>query len=155
MKHQLKTGLIVAAAFTIGLGFNNFAMSGVPANFKIAVVDVNKVVTESSDVQALKKEQEAKMQDLQKWLNTVRADVEKQSTNEGKQKLAKKYDADFVKKQKTIKKEYAGRLQKIDKNISGVIAKEAKTQDYDMVLAKGVVLYGGEDITKAISKAVR
>lgn len=155
MKNQIKTGLIVAAAFTIGLGFNNFAMSGVPANFKVAVIDINKVVSQSSDVQALKKEQEAKMQDLQKWLETVRADVQKQSTKEGQDKLVKKYDADFAKKQEVIRKDYGAKLQAIDKSISGVIAKEAKAQGYDMVLAKGMVLYGGADITGAISKAVK
>lgn len=154
MKNRIKTGLVIAAAFALGLSCNNYAMSDV-SNNKIAVVDVNKVVSQSSDVQALKKEQATKMQDLQKWLTVVRADVEKQSTEEGKQKLIKKYDAEFAKKQEAIKKEYAGKLQAIDKKISGVIASEAKTKGYDLVLAKGVVLYGGSDITNDISKAVK
>ena len=101
------------------------------------------------------KEQQEKMQELQKWLETVRADVQKQSTKEGKEKLVKKYDAEFAKKQEAIKKNYAGKLQAIDKSISATIAAEAKAKSYNLVLSKGVVLYGGEDITASISKIVK
>ena len=155
MKKQITTIAIAAAAFAAGLGFNNFAMSDVPANYNVAVVDVSAVVAKSAQVQALKKEQKAKMQELQKWLETVRADVQKQSTKEGKEKLVKKYDAEFVKKQEAIKKDYANKLQAIDKNISATIAQEAKAQNYDLVLAKGGVLYGGKDITANIAKIVK
>ena len=54
------------------------------AEQKIAVVDIPAVVAKSAQVQALKKEQQAKMQDLEKWLKIVQADVEKQQTQEGK-----------------------------------------------------------------------
>ncbi len=145
--------LLITGAFILGLGFNTFAMSDVPS--KIAVVDVNRVVSNSSQVMALKKEQNLKNEELQKWLNTARADVEKQKTQEGKEKLAKKYDSDFQKKQQAIQKDYTDKLQSIDKDISGVIAKTAKDKGYDVVLAKGVVLYGGEDITNAISKLIK
>ena len=89
MKKQITTLAIAIAAFAIGLGFNNIAMSNIPANYKVAVVDVNAVVSKSAQVQALKKEQQTKLQELQKWLETVRADVQKQSTQEGKDKLIK------------------------------------------------------------------
>lgn len=145
--------LLITGAFILGLGFNTFAMSDVPS--KIAVVDVNRVVSNSSQVMALKKEQNLKNEELQKWLNTARADVEKQKTQEGKEKLAKKYDSDFQKKQQAIQKDYTDKLQSIDKDISGVIAKTAKDKGYDVVLAKGVVLYGGEDITNTISKLIK
>lgn len=145
--------LLITGAFILGLGLNNFAMSDVPS--KIAVVDVNRVVSNSSQVMALKKEQNLKNEELQKWLNTARADVEKQKTQEGKEKLAKKYDSDFQKKQQAIQKDYTDKLQSIDKDISGVIAKTAKDKGYDVVLAKGVVLYGGEDITNTISKLIK
>ena len=92
MKKQITTLTIAAVAFISGLGINNFAMSDVPANYKIAIVDVNAVVQKSAQVQALKKEQQEKLQELQKWLETVRADVQKQSTKEGKEKLVKKYE---------------------------------------------------------------
>lgn len=135
---------IAIAAFAIGMGFNNIAMSDIPANYKVAVVDVNAVVSKSAQVQALKKEQQTKLQELQKWLNNARTDVAKQSTDENKQKLAKKYDAEFAKKQEAI-----------DKSISETIATEAKAKNYNLVLSKGMVLYGGDDITASISKVVK
>ena len=153
MKNQIKLLAITAAAFAIGFGVSNFATSDVPS--RIAVVDVNTVAAKSSEVKALKEEQEAKMKELQTWLNTVRADVAKQQTQEGKDKLVKKYDAEFAKKQEAIKSNYSKKLQKIDKDISSIIAQEAKAQNYDVVLSKGAVLYGGQDITKDITKLVK
>lgn len=155
MKKQITTLAIAIAAFAIGMGFNNIAMSNIPANYKVAVVDVNAVVSKSAQVQALKKEQQTKMKELQKWLETVRADVQKQSTQEGKDKLIKKYDAEFAKKQEAIKKNYATKLQAIDKSITATIATEAKAKNYNLVLSKGMVLYGGDDITASISKVVK
>ena len=155
MKKQITTLTIAIAAFAIGMGFNNIAMSDIPANYKVAVVDVNAVVSKSAQVQALKKEQQTKLQELQKWLETARADVAKQSTQEGKEKLAKKYDAEFAKKQEAIKKNYAAKLQAIDKSITATIAQEAKAQNYNLVLSKGSVLYGGNDITASIAKVVK
>ena len=48
---------LTVIAFMLGLCATNFAMSGVPANYKVAVVDVSKVVSSSKQVATLKKEQ--------------------------------------------------------------------------------------------------
>lgn len=145
--------ILIALAFALGTGFNTFSISAAPSN--IAVVDLNAVVGQSAQVLTLKKEQALKMDELQKWLVNARSDVEKQKTQEGKEKLAQKYDAEFIKKQTAIQKDYTAKLQVIDKNISDVITKEAKKNGYEIVLAKGVVLYGGHDITNTISKQVK
>ena len=52
-------------------------------------------------------------------------------------------------------KNYASKLKTIDNTISSKITEQAKTGGYDLVLAKGVVLYGGTDITDAVKKAVK
>lgn len=145
--------LLIVGAFLFGLGINNFALSGVPS--KIAVVDINKVVSQSPSVMALRKEQNLKTEELQKWIKAAQTDVTKQSTEDGKKKLAKKYDEELAKKQNAIQKTYTEKLQAIDKGISKVIADEAKAKGYDIVLAKGVVLYGGDDITNTIAKIVK
>ena len=146
MKKLLVTALLLAT-----MGISNAAM----ADTKIAVVDVQAVVSKSAQVQALKKEQQTKMQELEKWLKTVRADVEKQQTQEGKEKLVKKYDAEFAKKKEAIAKNYQTKLQEIDKSITATIASQAKLKGYDMVITKGTVLYGGDDITTDIMKVVK
>ena len=146
MKKLLVTTLLLAT-----MGITNAAI----ADTKIAVVDVPAVVNKSAQVQALKKEQQTKMQELEKWLTTARADVEKQKTQEGKEKLVKKYDAEFAKKKEAIAKNYQTKLQEIDKSITATIASQAKLKGYDMVITKNTVLYGGDDITADIMKVVK
>ena len=148
------TILFAITMFALGFGINNLAISNMTVT-KIAVVDVPAVVAKSAQVQALKKEQAKNMQELETWLKTARADVEKQKTEAGKEKLIKKYDEEFAKKKENISKNYNNKLQAIDKSISSTIASEAKAKGYELVLTKGVVLYGGEDITSAISKVVK
>ena len=146
MKKLLVTTLLLAT-----MGITNAAM----ADTKIAVVDVPAVVNKSAQVQALKKEQQTKMQELEKWLTTARSDVEKQKTQEGKEKLLKKYNTEFEKKKADIAKNYQTKLQEIDKSITATIASQAKLKGYDMVITKGTVLYGGDDITADIQKVVK
>ena len=147
MKKILATMLLLSA-----LGVSSFAM----ADTNIAVVDIQALVNKSSQVQALKKENEAKAKDMQKWLNTVKEDIKKQQTQEGREKLTKKYEEDLIKKQEAIKKEYAQKLQAIDKSMTTIIVNEAKAKGYDMVITKqGDVLYGGIDITKDLMKSIK
>ena len=154
MKNTFKKSLVAVAMVLVG-ATTAMADTTFPANFKVGVVDVQAVVSKSAQVQALKTEQQQKLTELQKWLETVRADVEKQQTKEGKEKLIKKYDADFAKKQEAIKSNYAKKLQAIDVSISKTIAEQAKAKNYNMIFAKGTVLYGGDDITKDIIKVVK
>ena len=146
MKKLLITTLLLG---TIGISTSVIAASNV------AVVDVQAVVAKSAQVRVLKKEQQTKMQDLEKWLNTAKADVEKQKTQEGKEKLLKKYNSEFEKKKADIAKNYQTKLQAIDKSISATIAEQAKLKGYDMVISKGVVVYGGDDITADVQKVVK
>ena len=142
---------ILTAAIILGLSGMNAAF----AETKIAVVDVQAVVAQSQQVKALKKEQQSKIQDLEKWLKTVNEDVAKQQTEEGKQKLTKKYNTEFAKKKESIAKDYAARIQVVEKSISESIAQQAKAKGYDIVISKGMVLYGGDDITADINKVVK
>ena len=121
MKVDLKLLAVAALAFGIGIGSGNFALSDVPGA-KVAVVDVQKVVSESKQVKALKDEQAKKTKELTKWLDVANADVAKQSTQAGKEKLLKKYEADLAKKREANAQDYAKKLADIDKSISALIA---------------------------------
>lgn len=52
-------------------------------------------------------------------------------------------------------KNYAEQLKAIDESISQQINTKAKADGYDLVLSKGIVLYGGKDITPEIIKIVK
>ena len=143
-----KTLSFVLTALILGTG-------AAMAEQNIAVVDVQAVVSKSAQVQALKKEQQTKIQDLEKWLKTAQADVQKQQTQEGKEKLLKKYNTEFEKKKEAIAKDYQARLQAVDKSITETISATAKAKGYNMVISKGVVVFGGDDITADVQKVVK
>ena len=139
--------------FASGIAFSNFAMSDVPS--KIAVVDVQEVVNSSSQVQALKKEQQAKMKEVVSFVEKARKEVAATTDVKKKQALEEKYNKELNTKKTAMDKNYADKLTAIDSTISKQIEAQAKAGGYDIVLAKGVVLYGGSDITDAVKKAVK
>ena len=155
MKNGLKILSVALVAFGLGLVASNYAMSDVPANFKVAVVDVQKVVANSSQVKALKDEQKKKGQELAKFIETAKNNITKEKDEKKKKALEEKYNKEFQSKREAIAKNYETKLLAIDKNISTVIDENAKANGYNLVLAKGVVLSGGTDITAEITKAVK
>ena len=146
---------IALFAFIMGLSTSNFAISGVPANYKVAVVDVQKVVTSSKQVANLKAEQAKKMEEMKNMIKKAQADIAKETDKAKKEALVKKYENDLSYVKNTNDKNYSKKLTEIDKSISKTIQTESKKAGYDLVLAKGVVLYGGTDITDSISKIVK
>ncbi len=146
----LAAGLLT---FTAGIAFSNFAISDVPS--KIAVVDVQAVVNSSSQVQALKKEQQAKSKEIVAFVEKARKEVAATTDVKKKQALEEKYNKELNSKKTAMDKNYAQKLSVIDSSISKQIENLAKTNGYDIVIAKGVVLYGGNDITDAVKKAVK
>ena len=155
MKNNFKILTISLIAFAVGMTAGNYAISEVPANFKVAVVDVQKVVTSSAQVKALKEEQKTKTQELTKFIETAKANLDKQTDAKKKKNLENKYNKEFQEKRQNIAKSYETKLLAIDKDITDIINAKAKENGYDLVLAKGAVLSGGTDITAEISKAVK
>ncbi len=155
MKNNCKFLAVALGAFVIGLAVNNYAISDVPSNFKVAVVDVQKVVASSSQVKALKEDQKKQNQEISKFIDNAKTALDKEKDPKKKKTLEEKYTKEFQTKRENIAKNYEKKLLEIDKNISSLIDANAKANGYDLVLAKGVVLSGGTDITDAITKEVK
>lgn len=153
MNNKIKILAVGLLTFASGIAFSNFAMSDVPS--KIAVVDVQEVVNSSSQVQALKKEQQAKMKEVVSFVEKARKEVAATTDVKKKQALEEKYNKELNTKKTAMDKNYADKLTAIDSTISKQIEAQAKAGGYDIVLAKGAVLYGGSDITDAVKKAVK
>ena len=153
MNNKLKFLALGTAAFVIGLSVNNFAMSNV--GYNVAVVDVGKVISSSSQVEALKKEQQAKSKELMDFVEKARKDVAAQKDDKKKQDLEDKYNKELKAKKEAMDKNYASKLTAIDDSISKQINTTAKAGNYNLVLVKGAVLHGGTDITDTIIKSVK
>lgn len=153
---------IGAIAFIMGVSAN-YALSksttsanpAAPAGFNVAVVDVQKVVSESAQVKALKEEQKAKNQEMINFVENAKKEITKETDKTKQKALEDKYTAQLSDMQKAMDSGYKKKLTEIDNNITKVIQKTAQDKGYKMVLAKSIVLYGGVDITKEVAKAVK
>ncbi len=155
MKSSVKILTISLLTFAIGLAAGNFAISDVGTPYKVAVVDVQKIIASSSQVKSLKEEQKKKGQDLAKFIETAKTSLDKEQDAKKKKALEEKYNKEFQTKRTAIAQNYETKLLAIDKNITDIINTNAKNNGYDLVLAKGVVLSGGTDITDEISKQIK
>lgn len=156
MKKVSKLMTVVCSAVMLIGAANNFAMSS-PNNFTYAVVDVPQVVAASKQVNALKAEQATKLRELSQFVQTANKQLQAEPNETKKKALEQQLNKQLQDKKAAVDKNYAAKLEAIDKSISGAIAKKAKEKGLDIVLAKGVVLYGtaGTDITADIIKAVK
>ena len=63
---------VFAACFALGLGIgigaNNMAISDIPSNYRVAVVDVAKIVSNSQQVKLLKDEQLRNKTELENFI---------------------------------------------------------------------------------------
>ncbi len=155
MKNSFKFISVALLAFAIGLTTANFAVSGVPSASKVAVVDLQKVFNSSLEIKALKEEQNKKSEELAKFIQTAQTSIDKETDKTKKKALEQKYTKEFATKKQAILKNYETKLLAVKDNIQTVVNNQAKTNGYDLILVKDVVLLGGNDITDEISKQIK
>ncbi|MBQ8677429.1 MAG: OmpH family outer membrane protein [Alphaproteobacteria bacterium] len=120
----------------------------------IAVVDVQAIVNSSAQVKALRETQASKIKELNLWLQNAQNEVNAEQDKERQQALLQKYNAEFVLKKRDIAVQYQQELKTVGDSITQTVADEAKKKGFSMVIAKNIVIYGGEDITEEIAKIV-
>ena len=127
-----------------------FAESG-----KIAVVDMAQLINKSSQIQALNKEENTRKTEIINIINKANTEIQNQNNDAKKKEIATKYEKQINAKREAMTKNRKAKLEAINKNISDTIAQQAKMLGYDLVVVKGVVLYGGDDITDKILKNLK
>jgi len=155
MNNKSKILTIGAIAFALGLSMNNFASSKVPANFNVAIVDVQKVVENSPQIGALRVKQTNNFNELKAFVDKAKAELAKENDEAKKKTLEENYNKELNTKKAAMDKEYAKKLADIDLSIGNTIKAKAKEANYDLVLSKNVVFSGGTDITSEITKALK
>ena len=121
------------------------------AENNVAVVDLQKIVSNSSQVKQLKQEHAKKMEELNKIIINARGEIANETDENKIIKIEEKYTNEFNTKKSILEKDYNNRLASIEKNIKDEISKKAEKEKYDYVFAKSVMLYGGKDITDEIN----
>ena len=122
---------------------------------KIAVVDIQKVVSASAQVKALKASQEAKNKELAAFIKKAQEDVNKQTDVNKKKYLAESYEKQLKTKREANIKDYTTKLKAADANITAQIGKKATELGYTMVIPKSTVIWGGDDITETVLKGIK
>lgn len=122
---------------------------------KIAVVDIQKVVSASAQVKALKASQEAKNKELAAFIKKAQEDVNKQTDVNKKKSLAESYEKQLKTKREANIKDYTTKLKAADANITAQIGKKATELGYTMVIPKSTVIWGGDDITETVLKGIK
>lgn len=126
-----------------------------PEPQKIAVVDIQKVVSASAQVKALKASQEAKNKELAAFIKKAQEDVNKQTDVNKKKSLAESYEKQLKTKREANIKDYTIKLKAADANITAQIGKKATELGYTMVVPKSTVIWGGDDITETVLKGIK
>ena len=121
----------------------------------IAVVDLQKIVDNSSQVKQLKQEHSKKLAELDKIIVNARGEISNESDPAKVLLLEDKYMKEFNSKRELLEKDYAAKLSIIERNIKAEISNKAEKDSYEYVFAKSVVLYGGKDITAELLNSVK
>lgn len=135
--------LVVLLGFFLTTGYS-------VAEDSVAVVDLQKIVSNSSQVKQLKQEHSKKIDELNKIIINARGEIANETDENKILKIEERYTNEFNTKKSILEKEYNNKLSAIEKNIKEEITNKAKKDNYDFVFAKSVVLYGGKDITDEI-----
>lgn len=131
------------------------AFAGTAYANDIAVVDLQQLVSNSSQVKQLKQEHSKKISELDKIIVNARGEISNEKDPAKVLLIEDRYMKEFNTKKEALERDYNNRLAAIEKNIKSEITKKAQKDGYDYVFAKSVVLHGGKDITNELVGSIK
>ncbi len=155
MKKQILGMFIAIFAFIAGFSINNIAMSVTQPEYKIAIIDIAQLLADSKEVKELKLQQEQKMKNIESTIQKAKIEISKETNPQKIATLEEKYRNEINKQKIAMDTEYNNKLIKIDQNIKNSVITKAKELNYNIVLPKNTVLFGGDDITAQVAPAVK
>jgi len=136
--------------FIAGYTMNDVAIS-LP-RYKVAVVDVNKIMDKSTEVRNLKISQEKQIKDLETLVSKAQNELANVKDPNQFAQLESSYKKQIDSKRIAIDEEYSKKIVQITSDIRSMISTQAKKTDYNLVLPAGMVISGGDDITESVIK---
>ena len=142
---------LVAAGISVGM---TKMLSG-NAEPKFAIVDLQRVVMVSKDVNALRTERDNQVKELQSMADKANAEIAKISDEAAKKKASEKYLAEINAKKENYDKVYTTALQASEEKLNNIIKEVADKEDLTVVLNSNSVVHGGIDITDSVIDIVK
>ena len=142
-----------ASFFIGGYTMNDVAIS-LP-RYKVAVVDITKVMEQSNDIKNLKASQDKQLKELQTLISKAQNEIANTQDEQKAVQLQANYSKEIETKRNAIDEEYSKKIVQITSNIKNLVATQAKKADYNLVLPTGMVISGGEDITDNVLKEMQ
>lgn len=155
MKKRIIGTIITISAFAVGYSINNIAISKASPEYRVAVVDIQRIVANSSEINALKIEQEKQLESLQNTINKARNEISKEKDSKKVMQLEEKYRNEINEQKIALDTAYNSKLTAIDNKIKTAVVEKARSMNYNIVLPKNTVLFGGDDITEQVSKIMK
>ena len=124
-------------------------------NAKIAVVDVQALVNQTPSVIALRAEQQNNMAIIQNWVNGVNGQLSQIADQNQRAALTQQYQLELNKREQILQSQYAQKVQAIDAELSKLVSDVATEKKLDYVFAKGMVVFGGTDITADVANRLK
>lgn len=153
MKKHIWFLAVCLMAFVVGYSINSKAISD--TGYRVAVVDVPVLISKSSEVNALKAEQQKKLDQMKVTIEKAQSEISKEKDPQKVEQLEEKYRNEINNQKLALDEEYNAKLKVIDANIKNLIIAKAKDLQYNLVLPKSIVLSGGDDITSEVAKTVK
>ena len=153
MKKQILFISICIIAFVAGYSINSRAISD--TGYRVATVDVAQLINKSSEVSALKADQQKKLDAMKATVEKAQKEISNEKDPQKIVKLEEKYRNEINNQKMALDEEYNNKLKQIDTNIKNLIIVKAKGLQYNLVLPKSIVLFGGDDITQEVAKMVK
>ena len=154
MKKKILTAILVIGAFAAGYSINNIAISRTNPEYRVAIVDIQKVVANSNEIKTLKIEQEKQIQNMQSTINKARTEISKEKDPAKIAALEEKYRNEINNQKLALDTSYNTKIKAIDSKIKTAVVEKARSMNYNIVLPKNTVLFGGDDITDQVATII-
>ena len=123
-------------------------------NIKAAIVDIPWILKQLPSFVSAQEEQQKKVMALQQWVNSANAEINAVKDVAKQRALSAQFQQELEQRQQAIQQIYTQKLQKIDAEVSKIIADTALEQGYDFVFAKTTLIFGGTDISEKVAQKI-
>ena len=153
MKNNIWFIIACVLVFCVGYNLNDSAVSF--QKYRVAVVDVSQLLSHSPDVQELKRIQDKETEELNTLISKAQNEILNTTDKDVVLKKEAEYRQQIEAKRSNMEKQYASKLEEVNKKIRKIISTEAQKENYNLVLPVGMVISGGEDITENVVKTMK